>query len=257
MFSLLLLLVVLSTLTVLESVVGPKGRRRPRRANLAMAIPVLVAATATDVVVVAATGVGDDHDSGILPWLGLSGIGAVVVGFVLLDLVAYVDHRLRHVVGPFWAFHRTHHTDTDVDVTTSFRHHPFDVVVLNVLLAIAIAVAGIGATTVAIFAVTTPIFGLFTHARLRLPMELERRLARVVQTPGMHRVHHSPNQPQTDSNFGLIFSVWDRAFGTFNPPDPAGVAGLDTLDLTDRQSFGAMLAEPWRPLVKPARELVG
>ena len=142
----------------------------------------------------------------------------------------YVDHRLRHIVGPFWAFHRTHHTDTDVDVTTSFRNHPFDIVVLNALLAIAIAVAGIGATTVAIVAVTTPVFGLLAHARLRLPIGLERRLARVVQTPGMHRVHHSPDQPQTDSNFGLIFSVWDRVLGTFNPPNPAGIAGLDTLE---------------------------
>jgi sterol desaturase/sphingolipid hydroxylase (fatty acid hydroxylase superfamily) len=257
MVTLPLLLALLITLTILESVVGPKGRRRPRRANLAMAIPVLVAATATDVALVAATRIGDDHNAGLLAWLGLSGTGAVVVGFVLLDLVAYVNHRLRHRVRPFWAFHRTHHTDTDIDVTTSFRHHPFDIVLLNGLLAITVAAGGIGATTVAIAAVTTPIFGLFTHARIRLPAAVERRLARVVQTPGMHRVHHSPNQPQTDSNFGLILSVWDRVFGTFNPPDPAGVAGLDTVDLVDRQSVRAMLVEPWRPLAKPAPELVG
>ena len=257
MYSLLLLLVVLSTLTVLESVLGPKGRRRPRRTNLAMAIPVLVAATVTDVALVAATRVGDDHHAGLLPWLGLSGAAAVLVGFVGLDLVAYLDHRVRHVVRSLWAFHRTHHTDVDVDVTTSFRHHPFDIVALNLLLALAVAVGGIGATAVAAAAVTTSIFGLFTHARLRLPARWEHRLSSVVQTPGMHRVHHSPDQPQTDSNFGLILSVWDRAFGTFSPPDPACPVGLDTLDLDARQSFAAMLAEPWRPLVKPAVELVG
>jgi sterol desaturase/sphingolipid hydroxylase (fatty acid hydroxylase superfamily) len=156
-------------------------------------------------------------------------------------------------VRPLWALHRTHHTDIDVDVTSTLRHHPLDVIVLNLVLAAGVAVFGIGASSVAVFAAMTPIVGIFAHARVRLPEGLERRLALVVQTPGLHRVHHSPNHPETDSNFGLGMTLWDRAFGTFNPPRPAGVVGLDTTDLATRQSVRAMLAEPWRPLVRASQ----
>jgi sterol desaturase/sphingolipid hydroxylase (fatty acid hydroxylase superfamily) len=77
-------------------------------------------------------------------------------------------------------------------------------------------------------------------------------MATVLQTPGTHRVHHAPELPLTDSNYGLVLSVWDRMLGTFSPPNPAQETGLDTADLADRQSVRAMLADPWRPTVAMA-----
>lgn len=250
MTSLVLLLVVLSIVTALEAAFGPGQPRRSRRANLALVLPVLVIASVTDLVIAAATTISDDHDAGLLPWLGVSGTAAAVVGVILLDLFAYLNHRVRHAVRPLWALHRTHHTDVDVDGTTTFRQHPLDVVVLNLGMAATIAVAGIGATSVVLLAAAMPVVGLFAHARVRLPNRVERALALVVQTPGLHRVHHSPHHRETDSNLGLVLTLWDRMFGTYNPPNPAGPAGLDTVDLDRRQTVAAMLAEPWRPLVK-------
>ena len=250
MLTLLLLLAVLTVVGAAEAFAGPGGRRRSRRANLALALPVLVAGTVTDVAVVAATTVGDEHDAGVLGWLGLRGGAAVVLGVVLLDLIAYASHRSRHAVGPLWAAHRTHHTDVDVDVSTTFRHHPLDVVALNLTTAVAIAVLGIGAGAVAVMAVLTPIIGVAAHGRVRLPAEVERAIGLVLQTPGLHRTHHSPRRQQTDSNFGLVLTAWDRLFGTYCAPDWSRPVGLDTVDLDQRQSVGALLAEPWRPLVR-------
>lgn len=250
MVTLVLLLATFTVVATLESLIGPPGARRPRRANLVMAVPTLVAGIGTDVLVAAATTVGDEHRAGLLPWLGLSGVAALIAGVVVLDLLAYLNHRLRHVAGPLWALHRTHHTDVDVDFSTSLRFHPLDVVVLNLVLAATVAGAGIGAAALAVIAVTTPLLGVFAHARISLPPRLERALALVVQTPGLHRVHHAPDRPRTDSNFGLVLTVWDRLLGTYNAPDITCPTGLDTVDLPARQSIAAMLAEPWRPLVK-------
>ena len=250
MLTLLLLLITLTVVGTAEAFVGPGGRRRSRRANFALAGPVLVASTVTDVAVVAATTLGDDHDAGLLPWLGLGGTAAVVLGVLLLDLIGYLSHRSRHGVRPLWAAHRTHHTDTDVDISTTFRHHPLDVVALNLSTAAGVAVLGIGADALWVMAILTPLFGVAVHGRVRLPAAVERRISLVFQTPGLHRMHHSPHRHQTDSNFGLILTLWDRLGGTYCPTDPMVEVGLDTVDLDRRQSFGALLAEPWRPLVR-------
>ena len=93
-------------------------------------------------------------------------------------------------------------------------------------------------------------FGLWDHARIVLPPRVERALAWVIQTPGLHRVHHSPTMPETNTNYGLMFTWWDRLLGSYSPPDPRHATGLDTVDLAARQSLRAMLAEPVRPLVK-------
>ncbi|OWY62718.1 hypothetical protein B7486_56930 [cyanobacterium TDX16] len=100
------------------------------------------------------------------------------------------------------------------------------------------------------------LFGLWDHLRIPLPLRLERALGLVIQTPGLHRVHHSPHPAETDSNFGLVLTSWDRLFGTYRPVGTRGEVGLDTIDLADRQSVRAMLLEPRRPLVKATSERV-
>jgi sterol desaturase/sphingolipid hydroxylase (fatty acid hydroxylase superfamily) len=231
----------------LERVVG--GPRRSRRANLAVIVPVLVAGALTDVAIVAAVGRPEGRGTGLLPALGCSGRAAVVVTVVFLDLVAYFGHRWRHAVLPLWALHRAHHTDDDVDVTTLLRLHPLDVVVLNLFVASAVVVLGAPATAVAISGAVGACFGAFTHARVQLGPRVERILGWVVQTPGLHRMHHQPDRPETDSNFGLILTCWDRLFGTLCLAVPRSSTGLDTVDLAERQSLKALLREPWRPLV--------
>jgi sterol desaturase/sphingolipid hydroxylase (fatty acid hydroxylase superfamily) len=256
MTTLLILIVGYLVLTPLEVVLGGRAGRS-RRANLGMILPTMLTA---GLVGAATTGValwGNDHDIGLLPWLGLAGPLAVVVAFLVFDLEAYVDHRFRHRFGLLWRFHRAHHTDTEVDVTTSLRNHPLDVATLVLLSGAVTLAVGAEAEVVAAFGVVTAAFGIWDHVRVALPTPVEHAIARVFQTPGMHRVHHSPHRHQTDSNYGLVLSVWDHAFGTFSTPDPRCEAGLDTADLADRQSVRAMLADPWRPSVplSPAEPL--
>jgi sterol desaturase/sphingolipid hydroxylase (fatty acid hydroxylase superfamily) len=145
-----------------------------------------------------------------------------------------------------------------VDITTSLRNHPLDVVGVVMASAVAVVLLGAAPAHVAIAGTIGALFGLWDHARLVLPARVERALAWLIQTPGMHRVHHSPTLPETNTNYGLVFSCWDRLFRSYSPPNPRLVTGLDTLDLAARQTVRAMLAEPIRPLVKahPSHDLL-
>ena len=248
MSTLLVLTFGYAVLSPLESLLG--GRvRRSRRANLAMVVPTMLTAGLVGAALAGVTLWGTDHDIGLLPWAGISGPVAAVLAFLLLDLAGYLDHRVRHRVGVLWRFHRAHHTDTEVDVTTSLRNHPLDIVTLVLVSSLATLAVGAEPGVVAAIGVLGAAFGIWDHIRVALPAPFERRMARVFQTPGMHRVHHAPDRPRTDSNFGLVLSIWDHAFGTFSPPDPRCETGLDTADLAARQSFGSMLTDPWRPQV--------
>ena len=229
---------------------GPAGRSR--RANLLMIVPLVIAGAVSDLALVAVTSWAGDRGLGLLPALGWPIAGAAGVTALGMDLGAYLGHRWRHQWPVLWRLHRTHHTDPDVDVTTTLRQHPLDIVMLGVISTATTLVLGPPAVAVAIWAAGSSAWGLFAHARIRMPLRVERAMATVVQTPGTHRVHHAPERPLTDSNYGLVLSVWDRLFGTFSPPDPAQVTGLDTEDLADRQSARAMLADPWRPTVAAA-----
>jgi sterol desaturase/sphingolipid hydroxylase (fatty acid hydroxylase superfamily) len=237
-------------LTPLEvCLTGPAGRSR--RANLLMIVPLVIAGGLSDVALLGVTSWADDQGLGILNALDAPLAVAIAVTILGMDLTAYLGHRWRHQVPVLWRLHRAHHTDPDVDVTTTLRQHPLDIVMLGVIGTAATLVLGPPPLAVAIWAAGSSAWGLFAHARLRLPLRVEWTMAKVLQTPGTHRVHHAPERPLTDSNYGLVLSVWDRMFGTFSAPNPAQVTGLDTADLAERQTVGAMLADPWRPTVAP------
>jgi sterol desaturase/sphingolipid hydroxylase (fatty acid hydroxylase superfamily) len=250
--SFVILAVGLAVLPLLEARFGPVAPRRSIRPNLALVPLVMVTAGVVGILEATSLDVVDERDLGLIPLLGLDGAAALAVAVLGLDLAGYLGHRLRHRVGALWAFHRTHHTDVEVDVTTTLRHHPGDVAGIVVVSATALLVLGCSPAHFATFGVVTALFGFWDHLRIQLPSRLERWLGLVFQTPGLHRVHHSPHQAQTDSNFGLVFTFWDRLLGTYRPVGSRGDVGLDTVDLARRQSLRGMLLEPARPLVKSA-----
>ena len=221
--------------------------RRSRRANLGLVVPVLITAGLASAPAAVMTVWASDHEVGLLPWAGITGPVAAVIAFLALDVVTYADHRVRHRLGVLWRLHRAHHTDTEVDVTTSLRNHPLEVATIVLVTALAAVVIGAPAWVYALSGTATAAFAIWVHLRVALPYGFERAVSLLFQTPGMHRVHHSPHRHQTDSNYGLILSVWDRVFGTFSQPDPRCETGLDTADLVDRQGLRALLADPWRP----------
>lgn len=250
MISFAVLAVGLVVLPLLEARFGPVAPRRSRRPNLALVPIVMIAAGVVGILESTSLDVVDERGVGLIPLLGLEGAAALVVAVIGLDLAGYLGHRLRHRVGALWAFHRTHHTDVEVDVTTTLRHHPGDVACIVVVSATALLLLGCSPAHFATFGALTSLFGFWDHLRIQLPPRLERWLGLVFQTPGLHRVHHSPHQAQTDSNFGLVFTFWDRLLGTYQPVGSRGEVGLDTVDLARRQSLRAMLLEPARPLAK-------
>lgn len=172
-----------------------------------------------------------------------------VAAFLLLDLLNYVVHRCQHAVPLFWRFHALHHSDPDVDVTTSVRHHPVEYLLAAgfywlAVLALNIPVAVAMTHGLAVFAAAA-----VTHGNTRLPEWLERLLQPVVITLDLHLVHHSISYDEANANFGAVLSVWDRLFGTYKTISRTQrdglVFGVRELPRRDCLKPFVMLLTPW------------
>jgi len=143
------------------------------------------------------------------PWL------AVGLGVLVLDLGGYSLHRLSHRFGWLWRLHRLHHSDIDVDVTTELRHHPLEVLVTLGVQALLVLLAGLPPLAVMLYILLIIPVSLLSHGNWLLPARLDRPVRTLLVTPAMHRIHHSAWQPETDSNYGMLFSWWDRLFASY------------------------------------------
>ncbi len=168
---------------------------------------------------------------GILNWLPNLPLWAyMLLGLLLLDLIgAYVVHYVEHKVKWMWMFHLIHHTDRNVDTTSANRHHPGESVFRFVFTTLAVLVTGAPMWMVMLYQSLSIVFTQFNHANIQLPASVDKLLSLVFVTPNMHHVHHHYVQPYTDSNYGNIFSIWDRVFGTFMYLAPEKITyGIDT-----------------------------
>lgn len=169
---------------------------------------------------------------GLLQWINLPVIAELIIGVLILDLIAqYLAHFLLHRVKWMWKLHMVHHSDTHVDVTTGTRHHPGDYVVREVFALAAIIIGGIPLAYYTVYRILSIFFTYYEHANVSLPKWLDRTLGLVFISPDMHKFHHHFERPWTDTNFGNIFSFWDRIFGTLVIDDPKKIRfGLDVLE---------------------------
>ena len=166
------------------------------------------------------------HGIGLLHWLDLRLSVAAVLGFLILDLVIYVQHVVFHHVPWLWRLHRMHHADLDIDVSTGLRFHPFEILIsLGIKIAIVLAF-GIPPAAVVVFEVVLNATSQFNHSNVAMPRALDRILRLIVVTPDMHRVHHSVVRVETDSNFGFNLPWWDRLFRTYRAQPQAGHGGM-------------------------------
>ena len=142
---------------------------------------------------------------------------AVSVPLTLLarGFISFFTHRLMHGVPWLWRLHRVHHLDTELDVTTTVRFHPLELVVGALPGIPFVVVLGLVPWVLVLYEVLDVAVTLWSHSNLRIPAPLDRVLRYVIVTPDLHRVHHSTWQPETDSNFGAVFPVWDLVFGTY------------------------------------------
>ncbi len=194
---------------------------------------------------------------GVLAWMPALPLAVqALVGLLLLDLIgAWLAHYVEHKTPLLWRLHLIHHSDTHIDTTTANRHHPGESVVRFVFTLLAVVVVGAPMWLVFLYQSLSVVLSQFNHANIALPPALDRALAWVIVSPDMHKVHHHYVLPYTDSNYGNVFSVWDRLFGTFMSMERARlVYGVDThMDPAEHTTVGALMSMPLRPGTKRAR----
>lgn len=209
-----------------------------------VAVRVLVAGGAAGAAVFAA-----ERGWGLFNHLGWTGAATFALGIVALDLVVYLQHVLFHAIPLLWRFHMMHHSDLDFDVTTGARFHPVEILLSMGIKIAAVLLIGPSATSVVMFEVLLNGTSMFNHGNIRIPEGLDRLLRWVIVTPDMHRIHHSVNREETNSNFGFNLPWWDRLLGTYRPDPAQGQQGmkigLDQFRRPDRLTLLHLLALPF------------
>lgn len=229
-----------------------RGRHLARNLTLGLLNGVLVAVGFAGLWVATATW-AEARGIGLLPALGLSGAAHAVAAVLLLDAWTYAWHRMNHRIGFLWRFHRVHHSDARMDVTTASRFHTGEIVLSSLLRVPLIAAVGVHAWELVLYETLMFAVVQFHHANVALPPRVEAALRWLVVTPGMHKVHHSRWQPETDSNYSAFLSVWDRLFGSFRTREHLHeiALGLDAFDDPSHQSLSGMLRTPLEPVRAP------
>jgi len=152
---------------------------------------------------------------GLVYWSNAGILLTILIGVLALDFSSWLVHIVMHKNRMLWRFHLIHHSDNSVDVTTGLRHHPGDSFLRGLFFLLLIFISGAPMYSVMIYQTLVIIATAFTHANIRLPERLDRWLSYLVVSPNMHKVHHHWKQPYTDSNYGAVFSFWDRLLGTY------------------------------------------
>jgi sterol desaturase/sphingolipid hydroxylase (fatty acid hydroxylase superfamily) len=197
--------------------------------NLALSLLTLAIYALLGAALVVALAWLEPRGLGLLGALALPGAAALAVTLLALDLSAYAAHTAMHRFPPLWRFHRLHHSDGFVDVTTSLRQHPVEALIrFSFVTAFAVAL-GASPAHYAIYRAASAFMALAEHANLRLPLRVDSLLSLAIASPNLHKVHHSRDATFTDTNYGNIFSLWDRIARTFTPARfGTGIAyGLD------------------------------
>ena len=187
-----------------------------------------------------------DWRSTIAPWW--QGPFGILLDLLVLDCLIYWWHRLNHVVPFLWRFHEIHHLDETLDTTTAVRFHWGEVLLSACARAVLILTLDIPIESVLIFEMQVLLAAIFAHSNLRLPAGLERALGWVVITPAIHWVHHHAIRRDTDSNYGNLFSFWDRIFGSFSPNRRRLDMKIGVERETERP-FAALFLRPFRHIV--------
>ncbi|RNC84975.1 MAG: fatty acid hydroxylase family protein [Winogradskyella sp.] len=195
------------------------------------------------------------NEFGIINWLPEMPLGIYIfLGVFLLDFFgAYLAHLVEHRVKPLWMVHLVHHTDHKVDTTTANRHHPIESVIRFTFTLFGVFAVGTPIAIVMLYQAMSLIFTQFTHANIKLPKSVDKAISYFLISPDMHKIHHHYRLPYTDSNYGNIFSVWDRLLGTYMYMDREKlVYGVDVFpDEKKNTNIKELLKQPFQPYEKP------
>lgn len=248
----LLALIIGATILWCVESLGPLYRydkHRLRRAlpNIALTVLLVVTNLALSVITAAVANFANNERPGLFFLFTLPSWLTTLFGIMALDLFTYFAHVLMHKTSLGWRFHRVHHSDKEVNVTTAFRQHPGETVWRTLWFVLAIIIFGIPPGIVILYLALATLNAQLEHTNSKLNDPLDRLLRLLLVTPNMHKVHHSREQIETDSNYSNIFSIWDRIFGTYTPTVDFGRLsyGLDGFDDAKKQTLPALLKVPF------------
>ena len=195
------------------------------------------------------------NDFGIINWLPEIPLWLyVLLGLLFLDFFgAYLAHYTEHRIKPLWMVHLVHHSDHKVDTTTANRHHPLESIVRFVFTLFGVFIVGTPIAIVMLYQSMSLVFTQFNHANIRMPKQLDKLLSYFIVSPDMHKVHHHNLLPYTDSNYGNIFSIWDRLLGTYMYLDRDKIVyGVDTFpDEKINSDLIELLKQPFQEYKRP------
>lgn len=189
------------------------------------------------------------HSFGIVHWTKANIGWSVLIGVLALDFSSWWVHWVMHRQPLLWRFHLIHHSDSKVDVTTGLRHHPGDSMLRGVFFILFIFISGAPMYAVMIYQTLVVAFTAFTHANISLPVAIDKWLSYLLISPNMHKVHHHRLQPYTDTNYGAVFSIWDRLLGTFSHLPMQDIRyGIDRYYPAEKdEDLGTLLKKPFLP----------
>ncbi|MDF1694622.1 MAG: sterol desaturase family protein [Saprospiraceae bacterium] len=196
----------------------------------------------------------ENNQIGLLQWVEMNIYLTIILGLVFMDLFSsWLPHWIEHHIKWMWKFHLIHHTDQHVDTTTANRHHPGESVIRFVFTTIAVIIMGAPMWLVFMYQSLSVVLTQFNHSNINMPEWLDNTLVWVFCTPNMHRVHHHYRQPYSDKNYGNIFSIWDRVFGTYIKVDNSKLKyGVDThMEFNDANNIGTLLKIPFQKYRQP------
>lgn len=233
---------VFAVFAILEAV-APRDRRAPNRlmrwpTNWLLTALNIVILSALPVSLLMASDYAHSNNMGLLPASAIPIEAALVLGFLIRGFFSWFTHFLNHKVPMLWALHRVHHFDTQLDTSTTVRFHPLEFVFSTPITMAGVVAFGVPPLAILVYEVLDASVTMFSHANVRLPKWVDAPLRLVIVTPDVHRVHHSTFQPETDSNYGAVLTVWDRVFGTYRSKPGDALAEQDN-GLTDVRDWRA------------------
>ncbi len=170
-----------------------------------------------------------ENKIGMLNQFEASFVIKAILAFLIFDAWTYFWHRINHVIPFLWRFHRVHHNDPAMDVSTALRFHPIEILLSAIINLGIIAAFGIRLEHLIVYKLIFHTNVFFHHSNVAISDSVDKMLRYIIVTPNMHKVHHSCKQEETDSNFASILSWWDRLFGSYCERDPKSIIfGLDS-----------------------------